>query len=110
MSKAVNKKQKRDETGKYRSQQPAGLVFGLWIVSFVSLGLVWLVSRAVLSDFGSFRKCDGGTGISSIASCGKQSINVTDFALIGLLGLACALSASLLIASWRMTKKGKVIV
>ncbi len=114
MSKASAKasksaKTKRNDKGQFRHDSSVGVLAAMWAAGVISLGLVWLAARAVMSDFGSFRSCNDNTGILTVSSCGKHSLNLGDFIMLGLLALTACLSVSLLTAAWRMTRKGKVI-
>lgn len=110
MSKIIPKNAKRNGKGQFIHGHSMLFIIGFWLASFTSLGLLWLAGRAVLSDLGSFRNCNSGTGILSVSSCGKQSLNPGDFILIGLFVLAAFFSFSLLTGAWRATRKGSVIV
>lgn len=103
-------KPKRNDKGQYTRSRSLPFLVSAWVLAGASLGLVWLSSRALISDLASFRSCDGGTGISTISSCGKQSMNIGDMILLGLFVLSACFSFSLLIGAWRMTRKGTVIV
>ncbi len=102
-------KSKRNSKGRFVRSHSAAFIFGAWLASLASLILVWLSSRAVMSDFGSFRSCSGGTGILTISSCGKHSLDFGDLVILGLFVLSAFFSFSLITAAWRATRKGTVI-
>ena len=100
---------KRNMKGQFVEGHSRPFIASFWIAGTSSLGLVWLATRAVLSDLGSFRSCSEGTGVLGITSCGKQSLNVGDFVLMGLLALSAGFSFSLLTGAYRATRKGTII-
>jgi hypothetical protein len=100
---------KRNHKGQFVQGHSQWFIGMMWAASVGSLALVWLAARAVMSDFGSFRNCNGGTGILSVSSCGKQSLDLGDFIILGLFALSACLSFSLVTAAWRATRKGTVI-
>jgi hypothetical protein len=109
MSKLLSKNAKRNGKGQFIHGHSSVFIASFWLAGIASLGLLWLAGRAVMSDLGSFRNCNGGTGILSVSSCGKQSLNPGDFILLGLFVLAACFSLSLLTGAWRATRKGTVI-
>lgn len=109
MSKASAKSSKRNSKGQFVEGHSKAFIVSMWTASALSLGLLWLAARAVMADFGSFRSCNEGTGIVGIPGCGKQSLNIGDFVLLGLLALAACFSFSLLTGAWRATRKGTII-
>lgn len=102
-------KSKRNSKGRFVRSHSMAFIIGIWTASIASLALLWLTSRAVMSDLGSFRACSGGTGILSITSCGKHSLDIGDLVIVGLFGLSAFFSFSLLTAAWRATSKGTII-
>lgn len=109
MSKAKAKNPKRNMKGQFVEGHSRAFIASFWIAGGLSLGLLWFAVRAVLSDLGSFRSCSEGTGVLGITMCGKQSMNVGDFVLTGLLALSASLSFSLLTGAWRATRKGTIL-
>lgn len=109
MSKSVAKSGKRNSKGQFVRGHSVAFLASFWLASLGSLVLLWFAARAVMSDFGSFRSCDGGTGILTVSSCGKQSLNFGDFIFLGLFALSACFSFSLLTGAWRATRKGTVI-
>jgi hypothetical protein len=105
----MSKKAIRSASGKFTQRKPMRVLAAWWGSSAFSLVVVWLAARAVMSDLGGFRSCSGDTQILTVDSCGKQSLNLGDMILLGLLALAAFMSFSLLTAAWRATKKGAVI-
>ena len=109
MSKLTKAVGKRNSKGQFVHAHSKAFMAALWLASLISLVLLWLSARAVMSDFGSFRSCSASTGILTLSSCGKQSLNLGDFALLGLFALAVCFAFSLLTAAWRATRKGTII-
>lgn len=102
-------KAKRNHKGKFVRSHSKAFIVTAWTLSVISLGPLWLASRAAMSDIGSFRSCNTGTGILAISSCGKKSLDLGDLIILGLLVLSACLSFSLLTGAWRATNKGTVI-
>jgi hypothetical protein len=102
-------KQKRTSSGQFASRRSTKFLIGIWTVAIASLSLVWLAARAVLADLGGFRSCSESTGILTVNSCGKHSLNFGDIVLIGLFTLTACFSISLLTGAWRVTRKGAMI-
>lgn len=100
---------KRNHKGQFVEGHSTLFIGSMWAASAGSLVLVWLAARAVVSDFGSFRNCNTSTGIMSVSTCGKQSLDLGDFIILGLFALSACLSFSLVTAAWRATRKGTVI-
>jgi hypothetical protein len=100
---------KRNMSGQFTKRRSPVFIIGTWVVGLASLGLVWLASRAVMSDFGGFRSCNGNTNILTVSSCGKHSLNLGDFVMLGLFILSVCFSVSLLTGAWRMTKRGALV-
>jgi uncharacterized membrane protein len=87
--------------------RPLGYVVGSWVLSFFSLGLLYVAAVAVRSDIGQFRSCNANNAGLVIHACGKGSINTGDVILIGLFILSACLVVSLFTHSWRLVKRTK---
>ncbi len=109
MSKSMTKNPKRNMKGQFVEGHSRAFIVSFWVAAVLSLGLVWFAIKAVLSDLGSFRSCSEGTGVIGITTCGKQSMNIGDFVLMGLLALSAGFSFSLLTGAWRATRKGTIL-
>ena len=108
MSKA-SKNAKRNMKGQFVEGHSRAFIVSFWAAGVLSLGLIWFAVKAVLSDLGGFRSCSESTGVLGITTCGKQSMNIGDFVLIGLLALSACFSFSLLTGAWRATRKGTIL-
>ena len=102
-------KSKRNHKGEFVRSHSKGFIVAAWVVSVASLGLLWAASRAVMTDLGSFRSCGTDSGILSLPSCGKHSLDMGDLIILGLFALSVCLSFSLMTIAWRATTKGTVI-
>lgn len=101
-------KPRRDDKGKFKKRSLKFVILS-WLASFASLGLLYAAGAAAYSIFGSFRSCDINSAGLSIASCGKQSMNIGDLAILGLFIASATLAVSLCTAAWRATlKRGQI--
>ena len=81
-----------------------GAIIASWVGSLLSVGLLYLCAKMVLSDFASFRSCASNNTGLYISSCGKQSINVGDFIFVLLFVASAVLTLSLFTHAWRITR------
>lgn len=104
-----NRVAKRNEQGQYARNGSKKMMLLSWLGSLASIALLLAAGAAVLSSFSAFRSCDSNSSGLSINACGKQSLNIGDFVLVGLFILTAALTVSVCTASWRMTiKRGPI--
>ena len=82
-------------------------IIGTCIMAIASLVLLGITGKMLSVDFAGFRSCSDNSSGLFLATCGKQSLNLGDLALIGLFLACIALSMSLLTASWRMVRSKK---
>jgi len=92
--------------GKAARQRPRPIwqIVTLWIVSLLSVSLLYLAGSAVDSDLGSFRSCSSNSSGLTIANCGKQGLNIGDVILLALFVLVTCLVVTLFTAAWRITR------
>jgi hypothetical protein len=98
-------KPKRDGKGQYAKPRSTRFIAFVRVCSFLSLGLLYLAGSAVASDFASFRACSSNSSGLSIHSCGKQSLNVGDVALVLLFILSATMAVTLFTAAWRHSRR-----
>lgn len=99
---------KRNSQGHYAGKHSWTFLSGWWAAALLSVGLLYAVCNAVLSNFASFRSCNANDAGIKVVSCGKGSLNIGDVALVGVLALSAALTVALFTAAWRYSRKGKL--
>jgi hypothetical protein len=87
-----------------RPSRPLWQVVALWVLSLLSVGLLYLAGNAVDADLGSFRSCNSNNSGLTISNCGKQGLNFGDVVLFILFALAACLVVTLFTAAWRTTR------
>lgn len=101
----MSKQPKRNDRGQYARGGSRKFRMFSWVMSFFSLGLLYVSGVAVSSTFGAFRPCSSNNTGLVVNGCGKQSLNLGDLIILTLFVAASALVASLFTASWRMTRR-----
>jgi hypothetical protein len=96
---------KRNDQGQFAKAPSKKSLVGSWLLSLLSLSLLWLTATMVKSNFASFRSCSANNNGLYLTNCGKQSLNGGDLVLIGLFLLATFLAFSLFTHSWRLTRR-----
>ena len=102
----MNKK-KRNDQGRYAERHSTGFIVTTWVAAALSVGLLYAATRALLTDFASFRSCSANSSGLTIVNCGKSSLNFGDLVFMLMFVLAAALTVSLFTAAWRFTVRGK---
>ena len=82
------------------------MLIGAWVASLLSVGLLLVAARALVSDVGSFRSCNHNNTVLQIVNCGKQSPNIGDLAVLVFFVLCGLLAISLCNFAWRLTRGG----
>jgi hypothetical protein len=96
---------KRNDQGQFAKAPSKKSLVGSWLLSLLSLSLLWLTATMVKSNFASFRSCSANNNGLYLTNCGKQSLNGGDLVLIGLFLLATFLAFSLFTHAWRLTRR-----
>lgn len=96
---------RRDLSGRYATRRSPKFIAGAWVAGFLSVGLLYVISRVFTSDLASFRSCNANNSGLSIVSCGKQSPNFGDVLIFLVFVMAAALTVSLFTAAWRFSRK-----
>jgi hypothetical protein len=97
----------RNAQGQYARPRSTGFIIFTWLCGFLSVGLLYLAARAVVSNFASLRSCDVNSSGLAVSSCGKAALNVTDIMMIGLFMLIAVLVVTLFTAAIRMTRRSR---
>ena len=97
----------RDQYGQFAKRRSPLFIAASWLATLLSIALLLLLGNFVKNDMASFRSCSANNAGLVLTSCGKQSMNVGDFVLIGLMILAAAMTVSLFTAAWRMSRGRK---
>ncbi|MDL2363141.1 MAG: hypothetical protein QFB86_02020 [Patescibacteria group bacterium] len=98
-------KLKRNDKGQFaKDRSPKVLVFS-WLSTLLSVILLYITSRAVMSTIGSFRSCDANSSGLIVRDCGKHSLNFGDIVILALFVAAAALTVSAFTASLRITRR-----
>ncbi len=95
----------RDLSGRYATRHSPKFIVAAWVASFLSVGLLYAISRVFWSDLASFQSCNTNSSGLSIVSCGKQSPNFGDILIFLVFVMAAALTVSLFTAAWRFSRK-----
>lgn len=101
----MNKVPKRNDKGQFKRGGSRNFRIFSWVMSFLSLGLLYASGAAVSSTFSAFRPCSSNNTNLVVNGCGKQSLNLGDLIILALFVVSSALVASLFTASWRMTRR-----
>ena len=96
---------RRNDKGQFAKPPSKAKITSVWILSLLSIALLWATAKMVVVNFGSFRSCNSNTSVIYINNCGKQSLNSGDFIILGLFILSVGLTASLFTHAWRQTRK-----
>lgn len=94
----------RRSNGKFAAPRSPLVILFFWLVSFASIGILYLITRVLMANFAAFRSCNSNNGLA-IVSCGKHSINMGDVLIIVLFLLSAALVVSLFTHAWRITRR-----
>ncbi|HVX24532.1 MAG TPA: hypothetical protein VG992_04300 [Candidatus Saccharimonadales bacterium] len=98
-------KTKRDKAGKYAPRHSTRYIIGLWVAAILSVGLLYALGHAVLSDAASLRPCSTNSSGLRVVNCGKAGVGVADLAVIALFILSACLTISLCTAAWRASRR-----
>ena len=96
---------RRDDHGKFAARPATWKLVTSWVISVLSLMLLWASAKWVFGDFGSFRSCNNSSDGITIASCGKSSVNLGDLMLIVLFVLIAFFALSVCTYAVRLTRR-----
>lgn len=96
---------KRNDQGQFAKAPAKRSLVGSWLLSLLSIGLLWGTASMVKGNFASFRSCSANNNGLYLTNCGKQSLNGGDIVIIGLFLLSAFLTLSLFTHSWRLTRR-----
>ena len=96
---------RRNDSGQFVKAPSKRVLAGSWVISVLSLGLLWGTASMVKASLSSFQSCSANNNGLTLTNCGKQSLNAGDFMLIILFILAAFLSLSLFTHTWRVTRR-----
>jgi hypothetical protein len=93
-----------NKRSKVSSKRSIWLIVVSWVGDLLSVGLLVVLGRVVVADFGGFRSCNNNSSGLSISTCGKQSLNPGDWLLLLLFCLTACLVVSLFTYAWRLSR------
>jgi len=95
---------------RYRRQylhRSAGVIIWSWVGALTSVVLLWPASLVLVADLSGLRSCNvNNTGLT-IASCGKQSLNIGDFIILVLVVSVAILAFCAVTYAVRMSRRVK---